>query len=411
MKNIMEILETRVEKNKIIYDYCIKGDWKKIFEGKEKFSIEYNQDISAVPESIAVIPLICNVLPIAWIYDATIKVKSCDKSFIESIPEFKKGYINMYPTLKFKGSLEVENIKENTRENLKGAMTFFSGGVDAFSTLISHLDEKPTLITLWGADIKVDDSESWKNVFEHTKKTAEEYNLDYVIIKTNLRDFINLRILGIEVANTVNESWWHGFQHGIGVISHAAPIAYAMKKKNVYFASSFTPNEHVTCASYYTIDNYLKFCGIKVIHDGAELTRQDKVHQIVEFCKKNNKKISLRVCWQETKKNNCCECEKCWRTIIELISEGANPQEYGLKYTKKQLKDCRKIYYDEKNVPDFSKEWYRIAQEKLRENIKYEDIPKDLRWFYNIDIDKLGYHPIYTNIKKLKAKIKKVLKG
>lgn len=411
MKNIMEITEIKISKNRIEYNYNVEGEWKKFFDSDNKFFLEYSCDVSNVPESIAVVPLLCNILPILWLCDATIKVKYCDMDFLKSVPEFKNGYINMYPSLSFKGNIEVENVIENKNENPKGAMTFFSGGVDAYTTLIKHLDEKPTLITLWGADIKLNDDESWKNVFEHTKKTAQEYELDYIIVKTNLREFISLKTLGIEIANKVNESWWHGFQHGIGVISHAAPIAYIMNKKIVYFASSFTPNEHVTCASYYTIDNYLRFCGIKVIHDAAELTRQDKVCEIVKFCKENNKKISLRVCWQDTNKNNCCECEKCWRTIIELISEGANPKEYGLNYTSKQLKNCRKIYYDENNVPEFSKRWYKEAQEKLRKNVNYQDIPKDLRWFYKIDINKLGYHPIYSNIKKLKRKIKRILKG
>ena len=411
MENVIEILEARAGKNRIDYDYIVKGEWKKIFENKEKLFIEYSQDISHVPESVAFVPLLCNLLPIAWLYDATIKVKCCDKDFFDSIPEFEKGYINMYPDLEFKGNIEVEKIEKNKINGQKGAMTFFSGGVDAYTTLINHLEEKPTLITLWGADIKVNDNVAWKNVLNQITQVADEYNLDYIIIKTNLRDFIDTKILGREIANKVNESWWHGFQHGIGVISHAAPIAYIMKKSVVYFASSFTPDEHITCASHYTIDNYLKFCGVKIIHDGVELSRQDKVHRIVEFCKESNRKIKLRVCWQETNKDNCCECEKCCRTIIELFSEGVDPKDYGFNYNEKQLKKCRKIYYDERNVPEFSKNWYKIAQERMRKNLEYKDVPKELRWFYKIDIKKLGYHPIYKNIKKLKVKVKKILKG
>lgn len=48
--------------------------------------------------------------------------------------------------------------------------TFFSGGVDAFSTLISHIDETPELFTLWGNDILYDNQSGWKNVEKHIEK-------------------------------------------------------------------------------------------------------------------------------------------------------------------------------------------------------------------------------------------------
>ncbi len=78
------------------------------------------------------------------------------------------------------------------------------------------------------------------------------------------------------------DGWWHGFQHGIQVIGHAAPITCLMGKSTVYFASSFTSKEKgiITCASDPTIDNHLRFCQVKVVHDGYEFDRQDKVRDL-----------------------------------------------------------------------------------------------------------------------------------
>ena len=71
--------------------------------------------------------------------------------------DFKQGYIDMYPKVDFKGTLIASNIIDNSYIPSKRTASFFSGGVDAFSTLISHVDEKPVLVTLWGSDIKLTD--------------------------------------------------------------------------------------------------------------------------------------------------------------------------------------------------------------------------------------------------------------
>lgn len=407
--NIINIKSPNIYKNRIDYEYEIIGEWKKAFKIENKFFVEYTYDISDVPEGIAIIPFVCNILPIAWLYDAEININCCDEDFYNCIDQFKKGYIEMYPMLEFKGKINVKTIQRNVIEKPNGVLSFFSGGVDAFNTLLNHIDEKPTMLTVWGADIKISDEEGWNNVLTHIKQTAEEFSTNYIIIKSNLRECFDDCTLTEKIKES-KESWWHGFQHGIGIISSAAPIAYAMKKLKIYFASSFTAEDKgkYTCASDPTIDNYLKIANIDVIHDGYEYTRQDKVYNILKYCKQNNKKIKLRVCWQENKGKNCCECEKCWRTILEIIAENGNPYEFGLNYNNKQLKTYKKLYYNSNNVPYYMKQFYIKAQEKMRKDVKYDNLPKELKWFYNVDINRLfGPHPIYKLIRRIKNKIKR----
>lgn len=404
------VLKRIIKKNNTVrYIYVANGEWKEIF--KKELSIEYDQNIEIVPDSVLVVPFLCNILPISWIYDATIKVKECDADFFKSIDEFKNGYINMYKRIKFLGKLDSEKLVNNKKNSQKGAITFFSGGVDAFNTLLNHIDEKPSLVTVLGADVELNNEEAWKNILNHIKLVAEEYRLNYNTIKSNFRDFIDYNIINEYISKFTNEDWWHGFQHGIGVISLAAPIAFLEKKNIIYFASTFRyVDKNVTCASHYTIDNYLKFCGVDVIHDGAEFDRQEKVHNIVEFCKKNKKRVHLRVCWKEKNGNNCCQCEKCWRTIFELIAEKANPIDYGFEISKNQLKNSKRVYYEE--VPKFRRDnYYKPTQSLMKENISIKDLPKELRWFYKIDIDKLGYHPYYKYYQRIKRKIGRILKG
>ena len=35
--------------------------------------------------------------------------------------------------------------------------------------------------------------------------------------------------------------------------------------------------------------------------------------------------------------SNCCNCEKCWRTISGIYVEGFNPHKFGFEYSDKQL--------------------------------------------------------------------------
>ena len=93
-----------------------------------RFYVEYDENIEKVPDSILIVPFICNVLPIVWITDATLIVDKIDKNFYESIDKFKKGYIDMYPQIKFKGKIKYNKLEENhSKQKDKISAAFFSG--------------------------------------------------------------------------------------------------------------------------------------------------------------------------------------------------------------------------------------------------------------------------------------------
>lgn len=411
MKNQIVVNPPVIEENCITYGYDVNGDWQEAFNLDEKFYIEYSCDISCVPKSVAIIPLLAALLPMAWVYDAEIIVDECDEDFFNSIEDFKQGYRDMYPMMDFKGELKADNLVNNSNLKNTGTAAFFSGGVDAFNTLVNHTQEKPTLLTLWGADVKFEDEEGWEKVRSHLEQTANDFNVDYVTIKSCFRRFLNEGVLTKAVAKS-GDGWWHGFQHGIGIISHAAPVMYIYGKSTVYFASSFTAAEKgkVTCASDPTIDNYVKFCGAHVVHDGYEFNRQMKIHNITQFCDKYNKSISLRVCWQSSGGSNCCDCEKCWRTMLGIYAEGFNPRDFGFEYTDKQLKHLSLVmHYTENKF--FRLSTYFPIQETMKNNIRKKDLPKSIRWFYNVDLNTVGKTALWFKIlQKIRYIIRKIIR-
>ena len=411
MNNTIIIKKINKSKNKIDYEYEIDGTWAKYFNMNEKFFVEFDKEIENLNDSIAIIPLITNLLPISWIFNGTIICEELDDEFYKNIKKIKKGYIDMYPKINFSGNLVFEKLIKNNLSSNTGCISFFSGGVDAYNTLIEHINEKPMMLSVWGADVKLNDSKGWQNVYNNLINVSNEFNLELCIIRSNFRSFINTLELDY-YSYKYNENWWHGFQHGIGLIGLCAPIAYLYRKTKIYFASSFCydDKEKVTCASDPTIDNNLKFSTINVIHDGYNYTRQDKVHNIVEFHKKSKKKIELRVCWQDNSGDNCCRCEKCMRTIIELFAENVDPREFGINYTEKDLKMSKKIYQQAGHMSDGIKKFYKFAQEKMKINTTYDNIPEGLKWFYNTNTDKLDYHPFYYFYYRCKRKIKNLLR-
>jgi len=246
------------------------------------FYIEMDIDFKKIPESIAVIPFLCNVLPIVWLSDAKCYIKNIDAEFKNSIPEIREGYKMMYPMLDFKGKIEAEYVVNENKQVFNSAISLFSGGVDAITTALRHINEPLILLSIWGsADFPLNDTIGWEIHCKNMKQQAKMLMKPLVILRSNFYSFIDNWGSLNDLIKESGESWWHGFQHGIGLISLSAPFAYISKAGMVYIASSFCSGQTSTCASDPTIDNKLHWSNTQVFHDGYELSRQAKTHYIV----------------------------------------------------------------------------------------------------------------------------------
>lgn len=383
----LTITRIEIENNLLKVYYKVDEELRPYFSfEKEYFLAEYSVSIEEVPESIAVIPFITNVLPIIWITDSLLEVPELDQTFYHSIPNFKQGYIDMSPMLSFKGEIKVEKLIDNTYQATGGNAAFFSGGVDAFTTLIAHIEEKPTLITLFGSDVKLNDTIGIQNVYNHVEKTVNDFQLPPAqYIKTNFRSFINESKLS-ELVKASKDGWWHGYQHGIGIIGHAAPIAYLFKFHTIYIASTFTVRDKVICASDPTIDSKVQFGNSFVFHDQYEHNRQEKLQIITHYCNINHQKVEPHVCWISSGGKNCCKCEKCIRTIYGLLAEGVSPKDYGFNYTPRQFRMMPIIMIvNLMNAP----QQIRILWEDIQNRFKETQRGKDslyTQWIHRINV-------------------------
>jgi len=344
-------------------------------------------DGGVIPKSLAVVPFVCNVLPLVWLTDAELVLDELDNCFYESIPNIKKGYEDMYPQLCFKGHIVVKTNVVNDNFGQK-SLCLFSGGVDSYATLFAHMSEKPLLLAVHGADVPLSDIAAWAIVEQGIIDTAKQFSLDYICCQSNFRTFVNEQNLNVLLSKIkCKEDWWHGFQHGIGLIGLVAPLSTVESIKTLYIASTFTIRERqiVTCASDPRIDNNVAFSGVDVVHDQFEYNRQEKIQKIVAFCANKGVHIKLHVCWVKRDGNNCCDCEKCWRTIYGLIVAGGNPYDYGFYVSDNQLKRIkRKIKYilvlSNITIPL----WKDIQKAYIENNIDNNNI----QWIRHYDFEK-----------------------
>ncbi len=375
--------------NRIDYVFQISDGLKGWFSGKP-FFVEYPETIEQVPESIAAVPFVCSVLPLMWIADTVLEVPALDKAFYECIPELKKGYEAMYPETVFAGTLQVGKVVACDVPSSGGCAAYFSGGLDSVQTLVRHLEEKPDLISIWGSDVTVDNEEGWKLVSAPIREYAEKYDLKAVTIRSAFRSFDLEWELDKVYQEQLQANWWYGVKHGLALLGHAAPYAYLHGLSVVYIASSNSPEEgKVRCASDPTLDNLVRFAACRVVHDSFEFGRQDKVHNIVAYVRRTGVQIPLHVCWESQSGNNCCECEKCYRTMMGLMAEGEDPEAYGFDETGETLGKMRRVLIGEKKIKEnVALEWRNIQrtvvqnQEQLRGKYYWEY----MKWIVDLDL-------------------------
>ncbi|MDR0533255.1 MAG: hypothetical protein LBH01_04805 [Verrucomicrobiales bacterium] len=347
------------------------------------FYMAYRQDVSSVPAGIAVIPFLANVLPIVWLTDAELVLDELDHDFYHSIEKLKRSYAEMYPMLHFGGKVTVGRVLEHRTDGRQAGL-FFSGGVDATSSLIEGREQKPHLIISWGGDVPMTSVQAWEKVENHVKNIAADFGVPYTVMKTNNKIFVDEGFLG-EMVSTSGNKWWFGFQHGIGTIGQAAPYAYLEGINRLYMASSYTAEMRQSCASHPTIDSNIKFCGVSTVHHQYELNRQMKVQNICRYGK-----VKLRVCWLSSKGDNCCRCEKCYRTIAGLWAENANPADYGLAvpagFHRKIIRDLTtKIV-----VAEIAKCFWNEVRQRFIQNQEQVTEKEFLRWIVQTNIDDIN---------------------
>ena len=283
----------------------------------------------------------------------------------------------------------------------------FSGGLDSVASSYRHLSEKQTLVMVRGSDIALDDHVGW----EVARKSAHEYatkiGANVYFLESNFYNFLNHSRLG-SLSDDI-PAWWAYVQHGMGLAGMMAIPSWLDNAAIAYIASTHSDGFGDSAwGSSPKIDNEVEWCGVRVVHDGFDLTRQGKVEYIVKKAALGADVPPLRVCYSSAGGKNCCVCEKCSRTMSGILVSGATYQQYGFGIPGKAfVKNTRRLFLGHRIVPDRNTlfHWGDI-QAAVRDERFYVDRGLDpeligfIGWLKRVDLQAYARrHARYAQVK------------
>jgi hypothetical protein len=192
------------------------------------------------------------------------------------------------------------------------AATFFSGGVDSFYSVVANVSRYDaadprsirSLVFCQGFDIGLDDRQRAHVVGAQLARAANALGKELISARTNAREFVAC------------VDWAH---HGYGPCLGGLGLALSGIADTIYLPAAYAYQQiHAdgANASHPFIDPLWSTENVDVVHSGGEATRAQKIARLSQS---PVALAHLRVCWQNREGTyNCCRCEKCLRTMVEL---------------------------------------------------------------------------------------------
>ena len=265
------------------------------------FSQDLWYEVSGCPLSVDATPFAIAALPLAmargWnlLSDAPVSAQ-----LINAIPHIQ-DMLRLWIPQAQRVEWNVPQYAGHHRQEQHGV--FFSAGVDSFYTFLKHQETIGSLIFVTGFDIPLHKTSLAVRVGNHIKVCAAAFEKKLIEVKTNLREFCDQFV-----------SW--RFYHGAALASVANLLSSQVG--TVYIGATHTYSTLIPLGSHPMLDPLWSSEAVKIIHDGCEATRFQKVERLAESPLALR---SLRVCFRNKGDElNCGQCEKCLRTMTSLCA-------------------------------------------------------------------------------------------
>jgi len=372
--------------NRVQFKLHVPKSLRKYFLNDASY-VQYDSiDLKKVDRSILVIPMLSIIIPIAWAVGADVHVVELDASYLQCLAKVKDAYRRYLPNFSFSGIISANKLISNQFDGKRNGM-LFSGGVDSLTSYLRHRDLKPDFISIWGLpDLPHFEERFWYRMWTDIRALASLDGLTAFQVKTDMYRNINHELLSREFG----VRWFTDASFALFMLSLCAPVTAIREIGTIFIASSAT-EDYKGCSGYGShpsIDNNISWADTRVIHDGFELSRQQKLEFL---CKgQNDRYLShLRVCWDSALKTNCGDCEKCIRTIVGLVIEGTDPNKCNFRVDDKTfpfIKDC--FNKGKIRLPEEQLYYWRDMQKHIPEHIN-QDIygsRKFMEWLKEYDL-------------------------
>jgi len=371
----------------------------------DSFAILYDKNIEDVDKSILTIPALFIVAPVAWAAGAHIYVERADQTSLESLGKVMQLFQKWFPIFSFAGKIYVKEITTNELNNDEPAL-LFSGGVDSLASYIRHKDEHPILITmLRGASASSYEHEYYEKMRRTFLRFAKGEEVEIHFIKSDVWDpnsnVLNNQLLSRDFGVS---NWWVKVSHGLIFLGLSAPLT-TERIGTIYLASTYSRDFKISSGqgSHFLADMDFSWADVKVRYDVAELSRHAKIKHIL---RKNTQYLKyLRVCNPDTNPwyqkdsgsqsyiKNCGFCNKCVRTITELILEGIDPTQCNFEISDKVLGYVKRLLTTGSlNLSGTQPEYWRDIQRHIPDVISenplttHYEMKKFFEWFQHFDV-------------------------
>jgi hypothetical protein len=322
------------------------GPASKYFSQREIWVDYGDLDLSKVPVSTALLPALGTILPVAVATGVGIRAPEIDAVFAGQVPQIAAQLQGMYPHLS-QSPQEVQGqiVHRDKTPGSGRAALLYSGGVDSATSLLRHGDDVGCLISVWGADVELEDVELWRQLQVVIDQAPSVPGTRRLVAQTNMRAVVDdLRLNREFDRGFAGTNWWGGIQHGIGLTMLIAPAAEALGLNRVMIASSHSIDFQVPWGSTPDLDKLVAWSAGHAEHDSFELNRQQKIGKHIAPWLRDGNQLPLAVCYQPNRGStniNCLHCEKCIRTASNLLVAGVAPAAAGVGVTDQTLRSWR----------------------------------------------------------------------
>jgi hypothetical protein len=415
-----EIAITDVEANggRVEYEYDHSPSLRRFFG--QNLAIEYDVDVSEVPESILVIPCLANLCPVAWATGADVSVPTVDSRLLDALESARGGFEELYPEFATGSTVRADRRVDNsgftetsTSESTGkpasdsteasaategGHAILFSGGVDSMASYVRHREEHPLLVSIHGFDIELDDRTAWAKRAPELREFGEARDLTNRFVRMNLHSALDVFSLNARFGEHYADDWITSVGYGLSLLGTCAPLSAVEDVETLHIAASGWNGCEPPGGSHHEIVDEVAWADTTVEHDVYDLTRQERIDRIAEYVREESADLEIRSCSREG--DNCSRCLKCMRTAVGLLLAGLDPDEHGYEFDRETFGYIRRrLETEDWRLSDYERLMWRDMQERIDSGngYPYPEAEAFFAWLRTQNVENLGADPADSN--------------